>query len=345
MLAEDIASPFADAPDIEQVAAVINNWQRPELPDRLKDLTRLSGRESVVELCQLVRESLSRVQNGRYKSQLEVELIGWLYDFIRANVKRGRVFDLCQVLRQGRADCLGYAKLFALIGRLFGLDAGVIEVVIDNGGRLVPHTAILVRLADGRLRFVDLWYGSKSIRHKRVGVQVKHGGRWRIEDLEVKELDSQQEVCYLPYCCVDAITLYVRGNRHLNRQEYDSAVEQYSKSIELYPGNARFFYNRAIAYENLGEHGKAEADYSQALRDDASIIRILAIEHDEVTSLVDLDARGIDNLAQEMYLLYQGFTTGRKVTPAAVARRFGLSEKETRAVLSSVEVKLATVSE
>lgn len=342
MQVESITVPFEDAPEIEQIEAIINSWQRPGLPTGLKELTQLSGRENAAELPQLVRKRLAKIQSSRHKRQLEVKVIGWLYDFIRTNVKRGRVFDLRQVLQQGGADCLGYAKLFTLLGRLFGLDAGVIEVVMDNKGRLVPHTAILVRLSDGHLRFLDLWYGSNNIKHKRVGLQVKHGERWRIEDVELNNL---KEVCYLPDRCVDAITLYIRGNQYLNRQEFDSAIKLYSKAIELYPGNARFFYNRAVAYENLGEHEKATADYAQALRDDAAIIRVLAMEHDEVTSLLDLDAKGIDSLAQEMYLLYKGFTTGKEATPAAVARRFGLSEAESRAILSSVEAKLATGSE
>ena len=50
--------------------------------------------------------------------------------------------------------------------------------------------------------------------------------------------------------------------------------------------SARFFYNRAIAYENLGEAEKAAADYNQALSSEAAAIRILAREHDAVTSLI-----------------------------------------------------------
>ncbi|MBA7602107.1 hypothetical protein ES703_09193 [subsurface metagenome] len=329
---------FDDAPEMGQVEAVINGWQRPELPDRLKHLAQTSGEGSVMKLARLVGKNLAQIQSNRYKMQLEV--ISWLYDFIRASVKRGRVFDLGEVLLQGSADCLGYAKLFTLLGRLFGLDVGVIEVVIDNRGRYVPHTAVLVRLENHRLRFVDLWYGSKNIRHKRLGLQVKQDGAWRIEDLEVRKLGSREEVRYLPDLCVDAITLYIRGNQHLERREFTTAIECYSKAIRLYPGNARFFYNRAIAYENVGEHETANADYAQALGSDAAIIRILATEHDEVISLLDLDARGIDSPAQDIYLLYNGFATGREVPPAGVAKKFGLSEAGVRDILSSVKAKL-----
>lgn len=331
---------FGDTPEIGQLEAVLGGWRRPEMPARLKDLLKVAEGLNFLTLCRAVRESLANGQNRRYKRQLEVSVIGWLYAFIRSNVKRGREFDLRRVLEQGSADCLGYAKLFILLGRLAGLDVGVIEVVRDNGGRLVPHTAVMVKLSAGGLRFIDLWYGSPNIRHKRVGLHVKRGEIWRIEDVTLRELAGLEAVCYLPDACVDAITLYIIGNRYLKGQEFDSAIGCYTRALELYPDNSRFLYNRAIAYDKLGEYERAGADYAQALRSDAAITRLLAKEHDEVTSLLQLDAQEVDSLAQEVYLLYKGFITGSKVTPAVIAMRFGLSEAETKAILSSVEAKL-----
>jgi len=345
MHTENIIVPFGDTPEMEQITAAINGWQRAKLPDWWQRPTPLSGRESVDELAYLVRRSLAEIKNISQKSQLEAEVISWLYDFIRANVKRGRLFDSGDVLLQSSADCLGYAKLFTLLGRLLGLDAGIIEIVIDNAGRYVPHTACLVKLSDGHLRFVDLWYGSKNINHQRVGLQVKQGGTWRINDLELKELSSQEEVSYLPDSCVNAITRYILGNRHLDRQEFDSAIKCYSEAIRLYPGNARFLYNRAIVNENLGEQERADADYAQAVCDDTAVIRLLATEHDEIIGLLDLDAKGIDNQAQGIYLLYKGLATGKGVPLTEVAGRFSLSEAETKAILSSVEARLVTSSE
>lgn len=342
---ENRHASFEDAPRMEQVEATIDSWQRRRLPERLERLVSTSGEGGMIEVARLVSKSLSEIQSVGYKSRLEVKVISWLYDFIRINIKRGRVFDLGEVLLRGHADCFGYSKLFTLLGRLLSLNVGILEVVVDNAGRYVPHTACLVKLSDGGLRFVDLWYGSTNIKHKRLGLQVKRGDVWSVEDLEMRELGNMEEVCYLPDSCVDAITLYIRGNRHLERQEFDAAIECYSKAIGLYPGNARLFYNRAIAYENLSEYKRANADYTQALGDDAAVTRVLATEHDAVISLLDLDARGIDNLAQEIYLLRKGFLTGREVALAGVARKFGLSETETRTILSRVEAELSAYRE
>lgn len=270
----------------------------------------------------------------------KIKAVDWLYELIRANVKRGRVFDLVKVLREGIADCLGYAKLFTLLARRLGLDAGVIEVVIDNSGRYVPHTAALVRLSRQRWRCLDLWYGSNNIRHRRIGLRVKQGGTWQTADIDQPK-PASLEVSYLADSCINAVTLYIRGNRHLSRQEFASAIRCYSKAIELYPGNARFFYNRAVAYDNSGRPEKAAADYRQALSDESAVTRLLAREHDGVISLINLDAEGIDKLAQEMYLLHRGFTTGKASRLEFLARRFGFSKKETEAILSATEARLA----
>ena len=63
---------------------------------------------------------------------------------------------------------------------------------------------------------------------------------------------------------------------------------------------------------------------------------------DKVTSLLYLDASGIGSLTQKMYLLHKGFTTGKEVPLANVAKRFGLPETETAVILSSIEEKAAT---
>jgi hypothetical protein len=268
------------------------------------------------------------------------KVAGWLYDLVRENVKRDRVFDLAEAFKRGKADCLGYAKLFTLLARALGLQAGVIEVVIDNRGRYIPHTAAMVIHDSQRRQCVDLWYGSKNIEHKRLGLQVKRGRNWEIRDVDLSEL-SDWEVCFLPDSCINGLTLYIRGNQHLNQQEFAEAIKCYSEAIALYPGNSRFFYNRAVAHENLGDDNKATIDYAQALSDEASLIRILAREHDEVTSLINLDARAIDYQTQAVYLMRKGFLTGKEVPTEHIAKEFGMPKTETADILASIEAKLA----
>ncbi len=61
--------------------------------------------------------------------------------------------------------------------------------------------------------------------------------------------------------------------------------------------------------------------------------------HAKVT--IQLDDAGVDSRSQAMYLLHKGIATGRGLDPKAIARKFGLSEAETGAILSSVESLLS----
>ena len=269
-------SQFLDSPEETELSKTIEGWPKPAGPEVLAQLFRANGDFSFWKSAELIKEDLRNTAVPGKKVQLEKATLNWLYDFIRLNVKRGRIFDLLEVLETGRADCLGYAKLFTVLGIRWGLDLGVVEVVIDNRGQAVPHTATLVKLADGSPRFVDFWYGCRNIRHQRLALNVKRRGRWQVEDIDFPDIKNAQEIAYLPEYCVDAVTLYIRGNRSLKQEDYAGAIQQYTESIQLYPENARVYYNRAIAYEKMGETGKAEADYRRALRDDNSIIRTLA---------------------------------------------------------------------
>ena len=97
-----------------------------------------------------------------------------------------------EALLSRRADCLGYTRIFEILGSSFGLDLGVVEMVVDNAGRYVPHQVILCLLATGERRFVDPWYGSRDTRPRRIGALVKRKGRWRVEDVDKAELDYRE---------------------------------------------------------------------------------------------------------------------------------------------------------
>ncbi len=334
MKPDDKVTRIIDSPEPEEWVQVLSAWSKPDFSEPLKNLTQSTGREKFGQLCSLFGEKLNAARSPRSRLQLEKLILEWLYDFIRLNVKRGRIFDLREVLRIESADCLGYAKLFTVLGRLCSLDLGIVEVLIDNRGRNVPHTATLVRLADGQRQFVDFWYGSRDVRHQRLGLQIKEAGRWRIGDIDYRNFAEAEDITYLPARCVDAITLYIEGNRCLKEGAYSQAVEKYSQAIRWYPQNARAFYNRAIAYEKLGKKEKAEADYQRALQDEDARTRTLATQPQEIVSLIDLDEKFIPELDQQIYLLRAGFITGRRVSPAGIARKLGLSQDEVEAILS-----------
>jgi hypothetical protein len=92
-------------------------------------------------------------------------------------------------------------------------------------------------------RFIDFWYGSKDIQHKRLGLRVQRNGTWRIEDIDFKNLKQVEDFSYLPDKNVDAITLYIEGNASLRNGDYAAAcaIPRLSVYISEFTG-----YNRLL---------------------------------------------------------------------------------------------------
>jgi len=56
-----------------------------------------------------------------------------------------------------------------------------------------------------------------------------------------------------------------RGFIYLNLGQWEKAIADFSKAIEIYPKWAVTYYNRGVAYEKLGEQQKSIVDYSAAI--------------------------------------------------------------------------------
>ncbi len=332
----------------DEIDGILAGWSLPEIPRELAALLKAhKGRPTIKEIGKWVRTGISKIESPGERAVIERAALGWLYHLVRKNIKRGRLFRLRDVLIQGYADCLGYAQLFLTLGLRFGLDVGIVEVVIDNAGRYVPHYINIFTPSEGRRQFVDLWYGSKDIHHLRIGAQVKEGSRWRIKDIDWEDLDMVEDIKGLPKACIDAIGYYILGNRHLEEgirrrdtQELDRAIAHYDMAIKLYPQNARAYFNRAVACENKGEKLTAWRDYARALKDEASQVRVLAREYDEIIQLIELDRISIGSEEQEVYLLRKGFITGRELSPEEIARQCHISTDQVERILSEIEARL-----
>ncbi len=57
-----------------------------------------------------------------------------------------------------------------------------------------------------------------------------------------------------------------RGIAYAKKREYDQAIADYDKAIDLDPKNAKALYQRGYVYDMKGERDRAMADYNQAMR-------------------------------------------------------------------------------
>ena len=69
----------------------------------------------------------------------------------------------------------------------------------------------------------------------------------------------------IPYLQLSASEYRERGNRAAQRGEYQLAIRDYSRAIELNPDDAAAHNNRGIAYRNIEEYQAAIRDYSRAI--------------------------------------------------------------------------------
>ena len=314
-----------------QVRENLRGWELCPVP------AGLSESKQIEELASQTRVKLSEIKKPETRAALEGQLLNWLYTLVRHNTKRGRVWELSDVLTQHRADCLGYARLLTFLTREFGLDSGVVEVVQDIRRRYVPHYVCLINLADGSKRLLDPWYGSADMMHRILITWLP--GHPLPSQITMKALQKAGRIEGLAPEQVAGLSFYILGNAYLARGEATQSVECYDLSLWLYAENPRALYNRAVALEILGKTEQAQTDYQHAFSIPSSVVRLIAtIEH--IEPLIYLDQKDVDEPSQHAYLLRQGFITGRQERWVEIAGICGLTPAKARQIYKSTLTKL-----
>jgi tetratricopeptide (TPR) repeat protein len=63
-----------------------------------------------------------------------------------------------------------------------------------------------------------------------------------------------------------ARTYVTSGNAYLDKKEYDRAIQDYDRAIQLDPAYAAAYYNRGVAYLDKKEYDRAIQDYDRAIQ-------------------------------------------------------------------------------
>lgn len=95
---------------------------------------------------------------------------------------------------------------------------------------------------------------------KQKADQLESDGSWdKLIPLCTKIIDLEQE----PRAKASA---YVkRGTAYIQKGEYEKAIEDCTKAVELNPAHANAYINRGIAYDKKGNHDLAIKDYTKVL--------------------------------------------------------------------------------
>ncbi len=178
-------------------------------------------------------------------------------------------FELSDVIKNKQANCLGFTQLFYVLCNSVGLSVIPINVVeLQSTGPLptgTAHMACMVDLSDGRTIMLNLVPGGfvsepfvTEEKFTKFGNYLKLIDKYNPLEIfrRIQPLDRDGLIAYI----------YInRGYVNASGGQFEQAITNYSRAIELNPNSAEAYNNRGIAYRNLDKLQQSVADYTKAV--------------------------------------------------------------------------------
>jgi tetratricopeptide (TPR) repeat protein len=160
-------------------------------------------------------------------------------------------------------------KIFFGIG-FFAITVLLVLQLLPVGGAIIadryayiPSIGIFYLAGEGfnllwnkKLKFVVIILLSVSAIFFSVNTHARCGV-WKNEKALWNDVISQYQTVPRVY--------YNRGIVFMNEKNYDRAIQDYSKAIELNPNYTEAYYNRGIVFTNENNYDRAIQDYSKAI--------------------------------------------------------------------------------
>jgi Flp pilus assembly protein TadD len=177
-------------------------------------------------------------------------------------------YSLEIVIKEKKANCIGFTQLFYVLGTTIGLETQPIFIpeMFEHPMPLgVSHVACLVRLVDGKVMMVD--FATKEVSEPFVFEEHfrEAGIYWELKDQRnllgvhpmVQLLDQKGLLG-----CIEAC----RAADAIQAGHADEAVELLAKAIEKCPKNAMIRSYRGVAYYKLKRYDEGLADQNEAIQ-------------------------------------------------------------------------------
>ncbi len=203
-------------------------------------------------------------------ARIEQDVAEWLVAEIRRQIRvDDRFFDLVDVTRYRKAQCLGYTQVFYVTAVSIELAVNPINVLeLEEGGPLpigFSHVACLVELADGKMIMANVVPGGFISEPFVLADTFERAGIY----LQLKDKTNSLGI-YRKIQTLDekGLAAYAYNNRacpHNTTGRFEQAITDCSKAIQLCPALAEAWNNRGIAYRNIGQVERAISDYTRAV--------------------------------------------------------------------------------
>jgi tetratricopeptide (TPR) repeat protein len=257
----------AIAQDIEK--SVLRLGYPKTTADELVSLVRGWGLETWKQKLAQAR-SASPTRNAAEIARVEEDATKVLYAKIGKEIStcdEPRYFYLSAVLKDRKAQCLGYSQLFYVLGNSVGLSVSAANILEPPAGTFVAgasHVACIVGRSDSTCIFVDLALQVVSRPFVFHNEYVLAGNYW-----ELKREENQLRIHRRIQACNEAglvACIYNNlGNRYDDTGQHSQAISCHTKAIELNPKYADPYNNRANVYDKIRQPTQAISDYNKAI--------------------------------------------------------------------------------
>jgi tetratricopeptide (TPR) repeat protein len=245
----------------EDFVTMIDSWQRKTNPffvvrgEKLRRV-REDYKQGSIKITDVVKDEKSIVSE-----------IAWLIENKLGCADED--FELADIIKNKKASCLGFTQLFYILGN--SIDLSVIPINVAELQRPGPlptgaaHVSCMVGLSDGRTIMLNSAAGGFVSEPFMMEEKfTKIGDYWQLKDKD-NPLNIYRKIQLLDR---DGLTAYIYSNRgavYASAGQFNRAITNYNRAIELNPNFADAYNHRGIAYHNLGQLKQAVADYTKAI--------------------------------------------------------------------------------
>jgi len=188
-------------------------------------------------------------------------IVGWFW-YLGTLVP---VIGIVQVGGHAMADRYSYVPL---IGLFMIISWGMVELLKTWSYRKQILAALsglsLLILSLLTWRQVGYWQGNLSLYNHTLEVATK-----RSFSLKNRDRDDPKDLAIITPSVKNnpgmALIYNNRGVTYRERENYQQAIKDYDKAIDLDPKFVKTYYNRAITYDILGNYQQALKDYDKAI--------------------------------------------------------------------------------
>jgi tetratricopeptide (TPR) repeat protein len=225
------------------------------------------------ELQRKLEEARRKEVEGIELARLEQETINKLYDAIQARVNpaptESEYYLLRPVVRDRKAQCVGYCQLLSVTGNAIGLKISAVEVLNPLGAKQARHVSCLATLADGSTMVVDL---SRRIRSKPFVFNdtFEPSGNCWDRKASVNDADIYKRIQILGDNGLLAFVFYNAAVASSKAGDVDKAIEFDNKALELFPKSATVVGDFGVEYHKAGRLQDAMEWYGRAIKLDPS---------------------------------------------------------------------------